>query len=209
MGLEPTTAGTTTRSYHQLSYAHHEPAGTGSGMIHAVPTVLIVEDDDVLAGVMRRHLEAAGYEVEWAADGDRALRKLRYEHPDVCVLDLMLPELDGWSLIEQLRAEGDTTPIVAVSARGSEHDKVHTLGIGADDYLVKPASMKELVARVGAAVRRARHRARDGGGRAHRGARPAPRPAHAPRVPGRRQRRRADRQGVPAAVDAGLLAPAG
>jgi DNA-binding response OmpR family regulator len=121
-----------------------------------VPTVLIVEDDEVLAGLMRRHLVAAGYDVEWAADGDRALRKLRYEHPDVCVLDLMLPELDGWSLIEQVRADGDTTPIVAISARGSEHDKVHTLGIGADDYLVKPASMKELVARVGAAVRRAR-----------------------------------------------------
>jgi two-component system response regulator ResD len=123
-----------------------------------VATVLIVEDDDVLARVMRQHLSAAGYDVEWAADGDRALRKLRYEHPDVCVLDLMLPEVDGWSLIEQLRAEGDTTPIVAISARGSEHDKVHTLGIGADDYLVKPASMKELVARVGAAVRRAQIR---------------------------------------------------
>ena len=174
MGLEPTTAGTTTRSYHQLSYAHHEPAAATGGwvIIRCVATVLIVEDDDVLARVMRQHLSAAGYDVEWAADGDRALRKLRYEHPDVCVLDLMLPEVDGWSLIEQLRAEGDTTPIVAISARGSEHDKVHTLGIGADDYLVKPASMKELVARVGAAVRRAQIRPAASGGRAHRG-RPA------------------------------------
>ncbi len=153
-------------------------------------TVLIVEDDDVLARVMRQHLSAAGYDVEWAADGDRALRKLRYEHPDVCVLDLMLPEVDGWSLIEQLRAEGDTTPIVAISARGSEHDKVHTLGIGADDYLVKPASMKELVARVGAAVRRAQIRPAASGDEPIEVSGLHHRPAHPPRVPGRRQRRR-------------------
>ena len=70
------------------------------------------------------------------------------------VLDLMLPGLDGWALIEQARAEGIGTPIVVVSARGTEHDRVHALEIGADDYLVKPFSMKELVARVRAAARR-------------------------------------------------------
>lgn len=117
-------------------------------------TVLIVEDDEVLAGVMRRHLTQAGHDVEWAADGERGLKKLRFERPDVCVVDLMMPGTDGWGVIEQMRAEGLDTPVIVLSARSSEHDKVHTLGIGADDYLVKPASMKELVARVGAALRR-------------------------------------------------------
>src|SRR5205807_6011830 len=87
-------------------------------------------------------------------NGRLALRRLRYDHPDVCVLDLMLPELDGWKLIETIRGEGIGTPILVVSARGSEHDRVHALELGADDYLVKPVSMKELVARVRAAARR-------------------------------------------------------
>ena len=117
-------------------------------------TVLIVEDDEVLAGVMRRHLTQAGHDVEWAADGDRGLRKIRFERPDVCVVDLMMPGTDGWGVIEQMRSEGVDTPVIVLSARSSEHDKVHTLGIGADDYLVKPASMRELVARVDAALRR-------------------------------------------------------
>jgi two-component system alkaline phosphatase synthesis response regulator PhoP len=117
-------------------------------------TVLIVEDDETLAGIMRRHLSNAGYDVEWAADGDRGLKKMRFEHPDVCVVDLMMPGTDGWGVIEQMRAEGIQTPVIVLSARSSEHDKVHTLGIGADDYLVKPASMRELVARVEAALRR-------------------------------------------------------
>jgi len=117
-------------------------------------TVLIIEDDEVLAGVMRRHLSQAGHDVEWAADGERGLKKIRFERPDVCVVDLMMPGTDGWGVIEQMRAEGLETPVIVLSARSSEHDKVHTLGIGADDYLVKPASMKELVARVGAALRR-------------------------------------------------------
>ena len=82
------------------------------------------------------------------------LHRLRYEQPDACVLDLMLPGLDGWKLIETVRAEGIATPVVVVSARGTEHDRVHALEIGADDYLVKPFSMRELVARVGAAARR-------------------------------------------------------
>ncbi len=117
-------------------------------------TVLIVEDDETLAGIMRRHLANAGHDVEWAADGDRGLKKVRFERPDVCVIDLMMPGTDGWGVIEQMRAEGIDTPVIVLSARSSEHDKVHTLGIGADDYLVKPASMRELVARVEAALRR-------------------------------------------------------
>jgi DNA-binding response OmpR family regulator len=116
--------------------------------------VLIIEDDEVIAGGMARHLTAAGFDAVGVSNGETGLARLRYERPDVCVLDLMLPGLDGWRVIEQARGEGIGTPIVVVSARGTEHDRVHALEIGADDYLVKPFSMKELVARVQAASRR-------------------------------------------------------
>ena len=116
--------------------------------------VLIVEDDDVIARGMSEHLKAAGFDPIAVGAGEVGLARLRYENPDVCVLDLMLPGVDGWRLIEAARSEGIGTPILVVSARGTEHDRVHALEIGADDYLVKPFSMKELVARVKAAVRR-------------------------------------------------------
>jgi DNA-binding response OmpR family regulator len=119
-----------------------------------VPKVLIIEDDDVIADGMARHLASAGFDPVSVNKGELGLARLRYENPDVCVLDLMLPGLDGWRLIETARAEGIGTPIVVVSARGTEHDRVHALEIGADDYLVKPFSMKELVARVRVAARR-------------------------------------------------------
>jgi DNA-binding response OmpR family regulator len=123
-----------------------------------MPKVLIVEDDEVIAQGMARHLGAAGFDPVAVGNGTQGLARLRYEKPDVCVLDLMLPGLDGWKLIETARNEGIGTPIVVVSARGTEHDRVHALEIGADDYLVKPFSMKELVARVRAAARRALRR---------------------------------------------------
>lgn len=119
-----------------------------------MPKVLIVEDDEVIARGMARHLEVAGFDATWVTNGEQGLARLRYERPDACVLDLMLPGLDGWNLIETARAEGIGTPVVVVSARGTEYDRVHALEIGADDYLVKPFSMKELVARVRAAARR-------------------------------------------------------
>ena len=119
-----------------------------------MPKVLIVEDDDVIADGMARHLSAAGFDAVSVAKGEQGLARLRYERPDVCVLDLMLPGQDGWNVIETARSEGIGTPIVVVSARGTEHDRVHALEIGADDYLVKPFSMRELVARVQAAARR-------------------------------------------------------
>src|SRR5213083_3323495 len=119
-----------------------------------MPKVLIIEDDDVIAQGMASHLSAAGFDPLWVNRGEPGLARLRYENPDVCVLDLMLPGVDGWRLIETARSEGIGTPILVVSARGTEHDRVHALEIGADDYLVKPFSMKELVARVQAAARR-------------------------------------------------------
>jgi DNA-binding response OmpR family regulator len=119
-----------------------------------MPRVLIVEDDDVIADGIARHLEAGGFDAIAVERGELGLARLRYERPDVCVLDLMLPGLDGWELIETVRGEGIGTPIVVVSARGTEGDRIRALELGADDYLVKPFSMSELVARVRAAVRR-------------------------------------------------------
>jgi two-component system phosphate regulon response regulator PhoB len=123
-------------------------------MIRSMARILIVEDDEVIAKGMASHLAAAGFDPSWVSNGVAGLARLRYERPDVCVVDLMLPALDGWKLIEAARAAGIGTPIVVVSARGSEDDRVQTLELGADDYLVKPFSMRELVARVGAAARR-------------------------------------------------------
>src|ERR1700712_431726 len=121
-----------------------------------MPSVLLIEDDGVIARSIGAHLRHGGLDVEWAEDGERGLRKLRFERPDVAVVDLMLPGLDGWTVTERARAEGISTPIIVISARGSEHDKVHALEIGADDYLAKPFGMRELVARVQALLRRTR-----------------------------------------------------
>jgi DNA-binding response OmpR family regulator len=117
-------------------------------------SVLIVEDDEVIAKGIAGHLAQSGFDPLWVPKGDVALSRLRYERPEVCVVDLMLPGLDGWELIRTARAEGIGTPIIVISARGTEHDRVNALELGADDYLVKPFAMRELVARVRVAVRR-------------------------------------------------------
>jgi DNA-binding response OmpR family regulator len=116
--------------------------------------VLIVEDDEIIGRGMAGHLSNAGFDPMVVARGETGLARLRYDLPDVVVLDLMLPGVDGWSVIETARAEGIGTPILVVSARGTEQDRVKALELGADDYLVKPFSMQELVARVRAAARR-------------------------------------------------------
>jgi DNA-binding response OmpR family regulator len=126
----------------------------GECTIEGVSKVLIVEDDSVIARAMATHLTASGFDPVCVGNGETGVARLRFEQPDVCVLDLMLPGLDGWSLIEVARSEGIGTPIVVVSARGTEQDRVRALELGADDYLVKPFAMRELVARVRAAARR-------------------------------------------------------
>ena len=124
--------------------------------LQSMPSVLVIEDDPILGKAMVMHLRHAGFDVDLAEDGERGLRRLRHARPDVAVIDLMLPGLDGWAVTEAIREDHLGVPVIVVSARGSEHDKVHTLEIGADDYLSKPFGMRELIARIEALLRRTR-----------------------------------------------------
>ena len=116
--------------------------------------VLVVEDNANLAFGLTRSLESEGYEVESAEDGVRGFDLARSTNPDLVVLDLMLPRLDGIGVCRQLRAARPGLPILMLTARGSEDDKVRGLGEGADDYVTKPFSARELLARVRALGRR-------------------------------------------------------
>jgi DNA-binding response OmpR family regulator len=117
-------------------------------------TVLVVEDDATLAMTLRYNLERAGYRCLVAADGGRALELARQERPALVLLDVMLPGMDGIEVCRRLRAES-TVPIIMLTARAEEIDRVVGLEVGADDYVTKPFSMRELIARVRAALRRA------------------------------------------------------
>ncbi len=117
-------------------------------------TILLVEDARDLARVIRRELEAAGYQVLHAADGRTALALHERERPDLIVLDWMLPQLDGLEVLRELRRSSGT-PVLMLTARSEEVDRVIGLELGADDYLTKPFSMRELIARVRALLRRA------------------------------------------------------
>jgi len=116
--------------------------------------VLIVEDEPDLAGVLARSLAEAGFAVDIAADGEDGLFRIREIGYDAVVLDLMLPRLDGWSVLEAARADGIRMPILVLTARDQLADRVRGLNIGADDYLVKPFAITELVARLHALIRR-------------------------------------------------------
>jgi len=117
--------------------------------------ILVVEDEPAFAELIALWLERHGWRPEIAPDGAHALRAVAEQPPDLIVLDLGLPRVDGWHVIERVRQES-LVPIIVVTARGSEADKVRGLATGADDYMTKPLSFPELVARVAAALRRAR-----------------------------------------------------
>ena len=117
--------------------------------------VLVVEDEEALADSVRYNLEREGYAVVVASDGRRALERFRAEKPSLVILDLMLPEVSGLDVCRAIRAESDV-PIIMVTAKDSEADKVAGLELGADDYVTKPFSMRELVSRVRANLRRVR-----------------------------------------------------
>jgi len=116
--------------------------------------VLIVEDEKNIVDILRFNLQRAGYETCEAYDGEDGLTKAIEENPDLLLLDLMLPKLDGFTVCKSLRAQGNNVPVIILTAREEESDKVLGLEIGADDYITKPFSMRELVARVGANIRR-------------------------------------------------------
>ena len=115
--------------------------------------ILLVEDTPDLAHVVLRELEAAGYEVLHAVDGLAALRLYEKEQPDLLILDWMLPQLDGLEVLRRIRRTS-AVPVLMLTARGEETDRVVGLEVGADDYLTKPFSMRELIARVHALLRR-------------------------------------------------------
>jgi len=119
--------------------------------------ILIVEDEEALTLLLRYNLEAEGYEVETVARGDEADSRLKERVPDLVILDWMLPGLSGIEICRRLRTrtETRTLPIIMLTARGEESERIRGLGTGADDYIVKPFSVPELVARVGALLRRA------------------------------------------------------
>ena len=116
--------------------------------------VLVVEDEPDLARALARSLEEAGFAVDVAADGEDGLFRLREIPYDAAVLDLMLPRLDGWSVLDAARGEGIRVPILVLTARDQLADRVRGLNLGADDYLVKPFATSELVARLHALIRR-------------------------------------------------------
>ena len=118
--------------------------------------VLIVEDNHSLAFGLRNNLEIEGYDVDVADDGPSGLAAARRLHPDLIVLDLMIPGMDGYRVLRQLREDGMTMPVLILTARGEEADKVLGFRLGADDYVTKPFGVLELLARVQALLRRSR-----------------------------------------------------
>jgi DNA-binding response OmpR family regulator len=116
--------------------------------------ILIIEDEENLVKGLKLNLDDEGYEVSWAMDGEDGLRKSLEESPDLIILDIMLPKMNGLDVCRELRKKNVMTPIVMLTAKGEEIDKVVGLEIGADDYLTKPFSVRELLARIKAHLRR-------------------------------------------------------
>jgi two-component system response regulator ResD len=115
--------------------------------------ILVVDDDSTISEVVARYLEGEGYAVDVALDGAEALERAKARYPDLVVLDLMLPRVDGLEVCRVLRTQG-SVPIIMLTAKGEEMDRLLGLNLGADDYVTKPFSPKELVARVKAVLRR-------------------------------------------------------
>jgi DNA-binding response OmpR family regulator len=118
-----------------------------------IQKVLVVEDDKHIAELLELYLEKEGFEIAIASDGGRGLELFRSFTPDLVLLDIMLPGLDGWSVCRKIR-ESSAVPIIMLTAKGETFDKVAGLEMGADDYIVKPFEMKEVLARIHAVMRR-------------------------------------------------------
>ena len=118
-----------------------------------MPRILVVDDEFRIRQIIRKYAEFEGYEVEEATDGMQAIRICRKNEFDLIIMDVMMPELDGFSACREIR-KFCNTPIIMLSARGEEYDKIHGFELGSDDYVVKPFSPKELMMRVGAVIKR-------------------------------------------------------
>jgi len=123
--------------------------------------ILVVEDEPGILVSLRDELESEGYTVHTAESGDKALEMAKGQGPDLIILDIMLPVLDGYEVCKRLRMEGDTTPIIMLTVKDKEVDKVLGLELGADDYVTKPFRLRELTSRVKAVFRRAEERTKD------------------------------------------------
>src|SRR5476649_1681724 len=119
-------------------------------------SVLIVDDDPAVCDLLSRFLKARGLDVSVLHDGTGLRRRLEYARPSIVVLDIMMPDMDGLAALRQVRAAGDDIPVIFVTARDKITDKVEGLELGADDYLPKPFDPRELLARLGAILRRSR-----------------------------------------------------
>ena len=131
------------------------PSLSLAGAMEARPTVLLVDDEESVQKLLAYPLEREGYRVVQARDGEEALVRYRAEAIDLVILDLMLPRLDGLAVCRRLREERSAVPIIMLTARGDEGDKVLGLELGADDYITKPFSIREFMSRVRALLRRA------------------------------------------------------
>jgi two-component system alkaline phosphatase synthesis response regulator PhoP len=125
----------------------------GSGGETETKRILVIEDDATIRGGLKDALRSEGYEVLEAADGKEGLEKGLREDPDLIVLDLMLPRIDGYEVLQRLRRDAVLTPVLVLTARGLEEDRVRGLSLGADDYVVKPFSLAELLARIASRLR--------------------------------------------------------
>jgi two-component system, OmpR family, response regulator len=118
--------------------------------------LLVVDDEPFILDAVAASLRFLGFEVETAATGQAALRQARETEPDLIVLDVMLPDVDGFAVVRRLREEGATVPVIFLTAKDTQQDKVTGLGLGGDDYMTKPFGLEELAARVRAVLRRTR-----------------------------------------------------
>lgn len=123
--------------------------------------ILITEDDPGILLSLKDEFESQGYTVYLAEDGEKGLEIAKQQRPDLIILDIMLPVIDGYEVCKRLRMEGDTTPIIMLTVKDKEIDRVVGLELGADDYVTKPFSLRELTARVKAVLRRTEERAKD------------------------------------------------
>ncbi|MGE5123124.1 MAG: response regulator [Acidobacteriaceae bacterium] len=121
--------------------------------------ILVIDDDATLLGLLTQHLSRAAYHVIAASSGTMGLEMFNNHHPDLVILDIMMPKMNGWAVCERIREESDV-PVIMLTAKGEEQDRLRGFHIGVDDYVVKPFSSAELVARVGAILARYHHSSR-------------------------------------------------